>query len=103
MPLYCAECCGRCPGECATTDLICKGADCNIAIAILCVPFDMLAITARVLFTPLEKIEQPLVLIDGSRLVSVSSRNAAEIPSGAKHVDFGEHVLAAGLIDTHIH
>src|SRR5207248_4463680 len=103
MSLYCSECCGRCSGKCATADLICKGADCKIAIAILCVPFVMLAITARVLFTPLEKIEQPLVLIDGSRIVSVSPRNAAEIPSGARHVDFGENVLAPGLIDIHIH
>src|SRR5438270_13396404 len=103
MPLYCSECCDRCSGKCVTTDLICKDADRKIAIAILCLPFDMLAITARVLFTPLEKIEQPLVLIDGSRIVGVSSRNASEIPSGAKHVDFGENVLAPGLIDIHIH
>src|SRR5438874_13300981 len=103
MPLYCSECCGRCSGKCATAGLSCKGADGKIAVRILCVPFAMLAITARVLFTPVEKIEQPLVLIDGSRIVSVSSRNASEIPSGAKHVDFGENVLAPGLIDIHIH
>jgi N-acetylglucosamine-6-phosphate deacetylase len=63
----------------------------------------MLALTARVLHTPIEKIEQPLVLIEGRRIVSVSSRGSAEVPSGAKHVDFGDGVLAPGLIDIHNH
>jgi N-acetylglucosamine-6-phosphate deacetylase len=63
----------------------------------------MLAITARALFTPLEKVEQPLVLIDGDKIVRLASRSAAEIPSGAKHIDFEDSFLAPGLIDLHVH
>lgn len=63
----------------------------------------MLAITAKALFTPLERIEQPVVLIDDRKIVSISSRSAAEIPSGAQHIDFGDAVLAPGLIDLHVH
>jgi len=63
----------------------------------------MLAITARALFTPLEKVEQPLVLIDGDKIVRLTSRSAAEIPSGAKHIDFEDSFLAPGLIDLHVH
>ena len=63
----------------------------------------MLALTAKALFTPLERIEQPVVLIDDGQIVSISSRSAAELPSSAEHVDFGDAVLAPGLIDIHIH
>ena len=63
----------------------------------------MLALTANALFTPLERIEQPLVLIEDGRIASISSRSTAEVPSGAQHVDFGDSILAPGLIDIHIH
>jgi len=63
----------------------------------------MLAITARALFTPLEKIEQPLVLVDGDKIVRISSRFSAEIPAGAKHIDFEDSFFAPGLIDLHVH
>lgn len=63
----------------------------------------MLVLTASALFTPLERIEQPLVVIDGGRIVRIASRSAAEIPAGARHVDLGGSILAPGLIDIHIH
>jgi len=63
----------------------------------------MLAITARALFTPLEKVEQPLVLVDGERIVRLSSLSSAEIPAGARHIDFKDGFLAPGLIDLHVH
>jgi len=63
----------------------------------------MLAITARALFTPLEKVEQPLVLIDGDKIVRLASRSAEEIPPGARHIDFEDSFLAPGLIDLHVH
>jgi len=63
----------------------------------------MLAITAKALLTPLERIEQPVVLIEGKSIVKVASRTAAEIPPSAKRVDFGDCVLAPGLVDIHIH
>jgi len=63
----------------------------------------MLAITARALFTPLEKIEQPLVLVDEQKIVRISSQSSAEIPAGARHIDFEDSFLAPGLIDLHVH
>ena len=63
----------------------------------------MLALTAKKLFTPLEEIQQPLVLIEGCRIVRVCARSAAEIPRGAQHIDFGDAILGPGFIDIHIH
>lgn len=63
----------------------------------------MLALTATALLTPIERIEKPLVLVDGDKIVRLSSQSATEVPSGAKHVDFGDCILAPGLIDLHIH
>jgi N-acetylglucosamine-6-phosphate deacetylase len=63
----------------------------------------MLAITARALFTPLEKIEQPLVLVDEQKIVRISSQSSAEVPAGARHIDFEDSFLAPGLIDLHVH
>ena len=63
----------------------------------------MLAITATALFTPSEKVEQPLVLIDGDKIVRLSSRSSAEIPAGSRHIDFEGSFLAPGLIDLHVH
>jgi len=63
----------------------------------------MLALTAKALFTPLERVEQPLVLIEDGTITSIGSRSAGELPSGAQHIDFSDGVLAPGLIDIHIH
>lgn len=63
----------------------------------------MLALTARALLTPLDRIERPLVVIEDGRITSVAAQSAAEVPRGAKRVDFGEHILAPGLVDIHVH
>jgi N-acetylglucosamine-6-phosphate deacetylase len=63
----------------------------------------MLALTAKAVFTPLQRIDDPVVLIDNGRVASVAPRSAAEVPNGAQRVDFGDGVLAPGLIDIHIH
>ena len=63
----------------------------------------MLALTARTLFTPLERIERPLLLIEDGRIVRVSAQPSGAVPSGAQHKDFGDSILAPGLIDIHIH
>jgi hypothetical protein len=48
----------------------------------------MLAFTARTLFTPVENIDQPLVLVEGESIVSVGSLAAAEVPPNAPLVNF---------------
>ena len=63
----------------------------------------MIAITAATLFTPLERIEQPLLLVEDGSIVEVTSRANREIPAGSRLVDFPGGVLAPGFIDIHIH
>jgi N-acetylglucosamine-6-phosphate deacetylase len=61
------------------------------------------AITAGTLFTPLERTDFPLVLIDEGKIMAVNSRIETELPFDARHLDYPDLVLAPGLIDIHIH
>src|SRR5438445_3486332 len=61
------------------------------------------ALTAATLFSPLESIENGVLVIEDGRILKVGTREAVEIPAGAKHVDFGDAVLAPGFVDIHIH
>src|SRR6476646_3966102 len=63
----------------------------------------MIAITASTLFTPLERIEQPLLLMDDGSIVEVTSRAGREVPTNIRVVDFADGTLAPGFIDLHIH
>ncbi len=63
----------------------------------------MIAITASTLFTPLERIEQPLLLVEDGSILEVTSRARREIPKNARLVDFADDILAPGFIDLHIH
>ena len=63
----------------------------------------MIALTATALFTPLERIEQPLLLVDDGTVIEVTSRARREVPGNCRLVDFGDGILAPGFIDIHIH
>ena len=63
----------------------------------------MIAITAATLFTPLERIDQPLLLVEDGYIVEVTSRARRELPANCRSVDFGDGVLAPGFVDIHIH
>ena len=63
----------------------------------------MIALTAASLFTPLERIEQPLLLVDDGVIVEVSSRALREVPKNCRLVDFEDAILAPGFVDIHIH
>jgi N-acetylglucosamine-6-phosphate deacetylase len=63
----------------------------------------MIAITATTLFTPLERIEPPLLLVEDGSIVEVTSRARRELPVNCRAVDFGDGILAPGFIDMHIH
>jgi len=58
---------------------------------------------ARQLFTPLESVEDAALIIEDGIINAVSARAEIHIPSNAQVLDFGDSVLAPGLIDIHIH
>jgi N-acetylglucosamine-6-phosphate deacetylase len=59
-------------------------------------------ITAARLVTPVEPIEEPVVVVEDGRITALWSRNSAEIPAG-RLLNFPDLVLAPGFIDIHIH
>lgn len=60
-------------------------------------------LTASRLFTPMEALDSPLVVLEDGLIESVSSRAAVAIPEGARHLDFPDLVLVPGYIDIHVH
>ncbi len=60
-------------------------------------------ITAARLFTPIDIIEQPIVIFEDGVIQSVTSCSSAEAPAGGECFDFPELVLAPGYIDVHVH
>jgi N-acetylglucosamine-6-phosphate deacetylase len=63
----------------------------------------MIALTAATLFTPLERVEQPLLLVEDGSIVEVTSRAHREAPAGSRELDFPGGILAPGFVDIHIH
>src|SRR5580692_906657 len=63
----------------------------------------MIAYTANCLYTPLERIAEPLLLVEDRTIVEAASRTERAIPAGVRVVDFGDAVLAPGFVDIHIH
>ena len=63
----------------------------------------MLALTAASLFTPSDRIEGPLLLVEDGRIMEVTTLSSRAVPAGARLVDFGSNLLAPGFVDIHIH
>jgi N-acetylglucosamine-6-phosphate deacetylase len=63
----------------------------------------MLVLTARSLYTPLEQIDQPLVVVEDGVVAAVVSRSDREIPVAAELLEFPDGILTPGLVDIHIH
>jgi N-acetylglucosamine-6-phosphate deacetylase len=63
----------------------------------------MIALTAATLFTPQERIEHPLLLVDDGVIVEIDSRSRREVPKECRVMDFEDGILAPGLVDIHIH
>ena len=61
------------------------------------------ALTAKALLTPVERIEHPLMLLEDSRILEVSSQKSQSIPPKCRHLDFADATLVPGFLDLHIH
>src|ERR1035441_9377543 len=61
------------------------------------------AFTARRLCTPLEEIQNPLLVVEDGLISEVSSRSMKNVPGNTSLVDFGDVVLAPGFVDIHMH
>jgi len=61
------------------------------------------AFTASRLYTPVEEIQNPLLLVDDGIITEVSSRATKEVPGGTSLIDFGDAALAPGFVDIHMH
>lgn len=61
------------------------------------------ALTANVLYTPLETVPDPILLIEDGRIERLASRAECELPRGVRVEAFPGAVLAPGMIDIHTH
>jgi N-acetylglucosamine-6-phosphate deacetylase len=61
------------------------------------------AFTARRLYTPVDEIPNPLLLVEDGRISEIFSRSAKDAPGNTPLVDFGDAVLAPGFVDIHMH
>ncbi len=59
--------------------------------------------SARRLYTPLQEIQHPLLVVEDGVIVEISSRSAKNIPDHIAPVDFDEAVIVPGYLDIHIH
>ena len=59
--------------------------------------------TASRLYTPVEEIQDPLLVVEDGRIIDLLSRSANEAPANASLIDFGDSILAPGFLDIHIH
>src|ERR1039458_6730956 len=66
--------------------------------------FDLATVLlARQLLTPLEAIDDVILVMEDGVISAVGARADVRVPANARVLDFGDAVLAPGLIDIHIH
>lgn len=63
----------------------------------------LLALASRELFTPLEVVEDAVLLIEDGVIRGVGSRQSVTVPPHARLVDLGDKIIAPGFVDVHIH
>ena len=62
-----------------------------------------LLLSARQLITPLQTIDDGAILIEDGTITAVGRRAELTIPGSTRVFNFGDAILAPGLIDIHIH
>jgi len=60
-------------------------------------------LTARRLFDGSSLHDHPIVVLEGGRIASISTRASSAVPAGASIIDFPEATLAPSFFDIHIH
>jgi len=60
-------------------------------------------VAAQRLYTPLEEILDPLLVVEDGVISEVSSRAGKQVPANTALIDFGDAVLSPGFFDIHIH
>ncbi|HWG38338.1 MAG TPA: N-acetylglucosamine-6-phosphate deacetylase [Terriglobales bacterium] len=63
----------------------------------------MLALTAESMLLDGLEIAGAVVLIEDARVRAIGSREALEVPHKARLMEFGDALLAPGLLDVHVH
>jgi N-acetylglucosamine-6-phosphate deacetylase len=60
-------------------------------------------VTARRLYTPVEEITNPVLVIEDGHIAQISSRDSHASLANATVVDFGDAALVPGFLDIHMH
>ncbi len=63
----------------------------------------LIAYTSRTLYTPVELLDHPVVLVEDGAIVKLGTRGGVEVPSPAEVRDFGDGIIVPGFVDIHIH
>jgi N-acetylglucosamine-6-phosphate deacetylase len=62
-----------------------------------------IVLTAKTLWDGNQLLENPVIAIEDGRVASLSTREAAELPAGARVLDFPGATLAPSFFDVHTH
>lgn len=62
-----------------------------------------IAYTARALYTPVEKLDHPVILAEDGTIIRLGARASVEVASNAEIHDFGDSIIAPGFLDIHVH
>ena len=63
----------------------------------------LLAIAAQTIFTPIEVIDDGLLIVEDQVIQAVGPRNGISVPKGAREIDLGNRILSPGFVEVHIH
>jgi N-acetylglucosamine-6-phosphate deacetylase len=59
--------------------------------------------TSRALFTPLDKFDHPIVVVEDGAIVKLGTRTGVEASSNQAIHDFGDSIIVPGFVDIHVH
>ena len=63
----------------------------------------MASFTSKVLYTPLQRINDAIVSVENGSVVSVASRNEVQAAPNKPVTDFGDCAIVPGFFDVHMH